>query len=638
MDFVEGYNLKDILKKNNYNGLPCEEVIDCAIQICNILEYLHSQSPPVIHRDIKPANIIKSENDGKITLVDFGIAGLFEHHGTGSISATPGYAPPEQLAGNAVIESDIYSLGVTLYQLLTGCKTEELCRQQFNFRPLNSLRCDINASLSSAIGKALDIKIKNRFSSAVEMRQALIMARDGEKSVSKREDEYYPPPDFMAGVMKGNEEDFVISCSRPEVQSKEQDEYTEHPSSEEKEGHLQKLLGLEYKSYGGIEAIEVSPFSTHISVDVQDHILKGTLGIDIDTSFIKLLQIERDGKKFIYPSLYMMIPTPKGSFKGDNFYNPASVAKVIKKFIVDKHLTFENVCLSVLPCESIIRTLILPVKDNKKLPSIIKKDLSSFISFPYSKAKIDVSLMYRSIPGNEGYMKILVTAMNNDFINKLETIGKSLGAKFNIISAHRAMFRTLQMTGTEKNNTAIVNISSLYTTVTIIRDGMIEQTGSFKGGFQYFVNALATGQEISLNKARDILEKVEIDITRADAKNMKLFHIIVPSIREWATDLIKLFSSFGSDYKLNKNNYSSLILCGEGAAVKCFNNFLGNQIGIKCHNFKMPEGEMNNTFPEAYSPHFMSCFGLCINNLYKDECNGEKIEIKNSLLSSLFGR
>lgn len=331
----------------------------------------------------------------------------------------------------------------------------------------------------------------------------------------------------------------------------------------------------------------------------------------------------------------MFEPVPKGSFKEDNFHNPGSVAKIIKKFISDKNLTFDNISFSLPAGESIIRTLILPVKDNKKLPSIIKEEISSSITF--SKAKIEVSILCPSIPDNEGYMKVSVTAMNKDFIHKLETIGKSLGAKFNIVSAHRAMFKTLQLTGAEQNNTAIINISSLNTAITIIRDGIIEQTGSFKRGFQDFVKALAAGKEISLSKAREILGHIEIDITRADKKNMNLFHIIVPSIRDWVTDLMKLFSSLGTDYKLNKNNYSSLILCGEGATVKYFNTFVGNQIGIKCHNFKMPEGEFNNSFPEEYSPHFISCPGLCVDNFYKDDCETEKFEIKNSLLSSLFG-
>ncbi len=429
---------------------------------------------------------------------------------------------------------------------------------------------------------------------------------------------------------KEKKEDFVISCSEIE------DEYTE-PVSYEKEEHIQKLLGLEYRSYRPDEDIERSPFLTRIPVEFDDHIIKGTAGIDIDTSSIKLLQLARDRKKCIYPSLYMLTPPPKGSFRGDSFYNAGSVARIIKKFISDKNLNIDNIYFSVPPYESVTRTLILPVKEGKRFSSIIKKDISPFISFPYSKAKLDAEILCRSIPGDEGYMKILVTATNKNFINKLESIGKNLGVKFKMLSAHRAMYRTLQLSGTEKNNTAIVNITGSNTTITIIRDGIIEQTGSFKRGFQDFVTDLAGGQEISLNKARELIGYVELDITRADEKNMKLFHIIIPSIRDWITDLIKLFNSFGSNYKLNKNNYSSLILCGEGATIKCFNNFLGNQIGIKCHNFMMPEGERNNDFPEVYAPHFMACLGLCADNFYNDDVRGEKIEIKNSFLSSLFG-
>ncbi|MEQ8192010.1 MAG: hypothetical protein ABRQ39_28855, partial [Candidatus Eremiobacterota bacterium] len=211
---------------------------------------------------------------------------------------------------------------------------------------------------------------------------------------------------------KEKKEDFVISCSEIE------DEYTES-ASYEKEEHIQKLLGLEYRSYRPGEDIEMSPFLTRIPVEFDDHIIKGTAGIDIDTSSIKLLQMARDKKKCIYPSLYMLTPPPKGSFRGDSFYNAGSVARIIKNFISDKNLNIDNIYFSVPPYESVTRTLILPVKDGKRFSSIIKEDISSFIFFPYSKAKLDAESLCRSIPGNEGYMKISVTATNKNFINKL---------------------------------------------------------------------------------------------------------------------------------------------------------------------------------------------------------------------------
>jgi len=122
MDYVEG---EDLQQKLDLSGgpLPEAQVLTWVSQVCQALEYLHAQIPAVIHRDIKPANI-KITPQGKAVLVDFGIAKQSDPTRPttkGAQAATPGYAPFEQY-GQAPTDarSDLYSLGATLYHLLTA--------------------------------------------------------------------------------------------------------------------------------------------------------------------------------------------------------------------------------------------------------------------------------------------------------------------------------------------------------------------------------------------------------------------------------------------------------------------------------------------------------------------------------------
>lgn len=124
MDFIEGEDLWQMVKRQ---GRPLDEAqaVNYISQVCDAVSYLHRQNPSIIHRDIKPQNI-KITPDGQAMLVDFGIAKLAEggeRTGTGARGVTPGFSPPEQYSGlGTTPASDIYSLGATLYALLTGQK------------------------------------------------------------------------------------------------------------------------------------------------------------------------------------------------------------------------------------------------------------------------------------------------------------------------------------------------------------------------------------------------------------------------------------------------------------------------------------------------------------------------------------
>lgn len=121
MDYIEGESLNKVL--DAYGAQPQEAVIEWAKQLSDVLDYLHTQNPPVIYRDMKPANIMLKP-DGTVRLIDFGIAREYKEGKVGDTEAigTRGYAAPEQFGGKGQTDArtDIYSLGVTLYHLVTG--------------------------------------------------------------------------------------------------------------------------------------------------------------------------------------------------------------------------------------------------------------------------------------------------------------------------------------------------------------------------------------------------------------------------------------------------------------------------------------------------------------------------------------
>src|SRR5947209_4158838 len=121
-DFIEGETLERYLDKTNNGRLPREEVITIGIQLCTVLDYLHTRQPPIIFRDLKPSNVMRTPA-GHLYLIDFGIARHFKPGQPRDTKAlgSPGYAAPEQYgSAQTTPQADIYSLGAMLHQLLTG--------------------------------------------------------------------------------------------------------------------------------------------------------------------------------------------------------------------------------------------------------------------------------------------------------------------------------------------------------------------------------------------------------------------------------------------------------------------------------------------------------------------------------------
>src|SRR5579883_1524748 len=135
MDYIEGETLEEYLGKTARGSLPLSEVLEIGLQLCDVLDYLHTRQPPVIFRDLKPLNIMRT-SAGHLYLIDFGIARHFKPDQTKDTIAfgSPGYAAPEQYGKTQTTpRSDIYSLGATLYQMLTG---SDPSLHPFRFAPL----------------------------------------------------------------------------------------------------------------------------------------------------------------------------------------------------------------------------------------------------------------------------------------------------------------------------------------------------------------------------------------------------------------------------------------------------------------------------------------------------------------------
>ena len=167
MDFVAGRDLREILNEAIAGGRKLEErqILNWAAQLCDALTYLHSQDPPVLHRDIKPANI-KLTPGGIIKLVDFGLVKLMAADDSRTITVLQGrgtvaYTPLEQYGGDTGhtdVRSDIYSLGATLFHLLTSQPPLD-AKQRFLQPDAFELPRELNSQISSRVERAVLVAI-----------------------------------------------------------------------------------------------------------------------------------------------------------------------------------------------------------------------------------------------------------------------------------------------------------------------------------------------------------------------------------------------------------------------------------------------------------------------------------------------
>lgn len=188
MEYIEGADLGELLKARG-GWFPPADALAWADELLDALEYLHTQEPPVVHRDIKPQNIKRTER-GRMVLLDFGLAKGTPTHATGTatnsvLGYSLHYAPLEQVQGAGTdTRSDIYSLGATLYQLLTGePPVDALTRasavvngEADPLRPAHVVRPHVPVSVSRVLRRALSLKAALRPQTAAEMREMLRQA------------------------------------------------------------------------------------------------------------------------------------------------------------------------------------------------------------------------------------------------------------------------------------------------------------------------------------------------------------------------------------------------------------------------------------------------------------------------------
>ncbi len=174
MEYIDGKSLDEVVKEGE-DFFPEEKIISWAIQLCEVLYYLHSQKPhPIIFRDLKPENLILTKEDA-VKLVNFGISKIFDPHSrTLAVAKTisPHFSPIEQYAMVTDARSDIYSLGATLYYIATKSLPIDAIDRSMNNVPLKFCRefnKSISLELEGVILKAMELDKEDRYQSAEEM-------------------------------------------------------------------------------------------------------------------------------------------------------------------------------------------------------------------------------------------------------------------------------------------------------------------------------------------------------------------------------------------------------------------------------------------------------------------------------------
>jgi len=207
MEYVPGETLEAIITREGALEVPV--ALDYACQICNAVDHAHRHG--VLHRDLRPSNVLVTGN-GLAKVADFGTSRFLEiaAHGT-TVIGSPPYMPPEQFKGKAVFASDVYSLGVTMFQMLTGDLPYEapspgdldrLARGELHRAP-RAVNPRVPRALNDVVVKAMAPDITARYQRASDLLDDILAFRGGKvKPVTPPAASLPPPP---VGVSPGSE-------------------------------------------------------------------------------------------------------------------------------------------------------------------------------------------------------------------------------------------------------------------------------------------------------------------------------------------------------------------------------------------------------------------------------------------------
>jgi hypothetical protein len=217
MEYIDGENLSSLLRR--IGRLPEDKAIEIAEQVCAGLAAAHEKG--VIHRDLKPANVML-DGQGKVRLTDFGLAGLVDSfHGADVRSGTPAFMAPEQIQGREVtVRSDIYSLGLVLYEIFTGRHAfegrtrAELLRKQIDESPLepSAIVHDLSPAVERTILACLQKSPRRRPASAMAV-AAMLRGRDPLEAAIAAGDTPSPELVAAAGESEVASPRFAWSCA-----------------------------------------------------------------------------------------------------------------------------------------------------------------------------------------------------------------------------------------------------------------------------------------------------------------------------------------------------------------------------------------------------------------------------------------
>lgn len=178
MDYVPGRTMNALIKENG--ALDEDAVVDWTLQLCDVLDYLHHRTPPIVYRDMKPGNVMITP-DGSARLIDYGIAIETEPaprgralYGDPRALGSPGFAPPEQLDGHPHVDarSDIYALGATMFNALTGLKPAERNVKR-DMSHIRALRPELSEGLEEIVATATQRNPDDRYQDCAAMAYAL---------------------------------------------------------------------------------------------------------------------------------------------------------------------------------------------------------------------------------------------------------------------------------------------------------------------------------------------------------------------------------------------------------------------------------------------------------------------------------